>query len=148
MHQAPIQSVSLRPLHRLRAILIDRDFEFSELFNGAMTAVCGAWFLLPFTTFGSTPTFAAMRDLAPEAVWGIAMVALGIVQLVGLIADWWRWRRWSAMASCGVWIFLSVLVVRSNPASPDAGMYFLLALSAAWAYLRMRFHRMPFDEVV
>lgn len=141
MHQMPTQSAVLSPLQRLRAILFNRDFEFSELLNGVMATALGAWLLLPFQTFTSTPTFGAMRDLAPEWLWGCGIVIIGLAQLVGLIADWWRWRRQVALASIFVWASLSTLVVFSNPASPDAAMYLVLSLSVGWAYLRLRFHR-------
>ena len=139
MQQIPMQSVSIHPIQRLRGLLLDYDFEFSELFGGVVAFSWGFWLLLPWPTFAKSPTFAAMQELAPEWVWGLFICSLGATQLASLIASWWQWRRRSALGMCLVWVFISVMFWRANFSSTASVVYPFIALSQLWAYLRMRF---------
>lgn len=134
------QTHEIHPIQRLRALLVDYDFEFSELLNGLAATLWGLWLLLPWNTFGRTATFAAMRDTGvPEWLWGTVIFTLGIIQIAGLVAGWWRWRRRSALILCGVWAFIAVMFAQANISSTGTVIYPLFSLSAMWAYLRMRF---------
>lgn len=139
MHQRQDQTSDIHPLQRLRALLVDYDFEFSELLNGLAATLWGFWLLLPWDSFGRTSSFAAMRELAPEWLWGATICGLGIIQIAGLIAGWWRWRRRSALILCGVWAFIAVMLAQANISGTGTVIYPLFSLSAMWAYLRMRF---------
>ena len=139
MQQLPTQSLSGHTLQRLRGLLLDYDFEFSELFGGAVAFLWGFWLLLPWSTFAASPSFAAMSELAPEWAWGLFICSLGTTQLVGLIANRWQWRRRSTLSMCLVWVFVSVMFMIANFPSTSSVVYPLIFLSQLWAYLRMRF---------
>lgn len=139
MEQEPYMSPLLRPALRLRSLLIDYDFEFSEVLNALAATLWGFWLMLPMDSFGSTRSFAAMRDLADESIWGAGICAVGLVELIGLITERWQWRRRSALLLCGLWAFVAVMLARANFAGTGTVIYPLLSLSALWAFLRMRF---------
>lgn len=129
-------------LERLQVLLWEKDFEFAELLGGLAGLLWGAWLLNPsWDAFEITPGFAAMAAIAPEPVWGSALLLIGALQLWALIRDRWPWRRRSAFLLFCAWMFITVMIGRANYRAAAVVVYPLLALSAAWAYIRMRFQR-------
>ena len=133
-----IQSVSMSPLQRLRELLMEKDFEFTELFNGAIAFSWGLWLVAPWSTFDSSPTFIEMQKLAPEWIWGIIVFLFGTIQLISLILNWWQCRRKSTLIMSLTWVYISYLFITANSSSTTTIIYPFLASSQVWAYLRMR----------
>lgn len=136
MHQ--IQSDSMSPLQRLHELLMEKDFEFTELFNGAIAFSWGLWLIAPWSTFESSPAFIEMQKLAPEWIWGIIVSLFGGIQLTSLILNWWQCRRKSTLIMFISWVYISYLFITSNILSTTTIIYPFLAFSQVWAYLRMR----------
>jgi hypothetical protein len=129
----------MRPVLRLQALLVDYDFEFAELLTGVIAGLWGIWLMMPqWHTFASTPTFKALIDVGlPEWFWGGFIGTIGLIQLVGLLWNYYRIRRAATFAACLVWIFLSAMFISANIASTGTIIYPALSFTAAWAYWRM-----------
>lgn len=138
--QVPLVSQALT---RVWSLLRDYDFEFSELFTGLVAFWWGVSLLNPlwlsFHNNGSV--YRLMDDIASENAWGAALFLLGAVQLTSLICEWWRVRRAAALLSCGLWGFMSYIVISNTPMAPISIFAPSFLFASAWAYLRMRFHR-------
>ena len=114
-----------------------------ELLSGVEAAVLGIFLLLPYHTFASSPLYSAMAGLLRENTWGVLLIAVGLVQLAGVIG-WWMteqqahlWRKWSALLMVAMYSFLAsgfALVTIYTTAVPT---YSLFALSQFWAYLNL-----------
>jgi hypothetical protein len=135
--QEPRASLALMVAHRIRALLLDYDFEIAEAIVGMAAFGWGFIVALPLSTFGSSPTYATMLELAPEPIWGFCMAMLGLAHLYVLILNHLTWRKRLAFFSCCVWIFIAALFIMANPASTATFIYPLLAATAAWAYWRL-----------
>lgn len=137
--QIPIVSQTLT---RVWLLLRDYDFEFSELITGLVSFFWGLSLLNPaWNSFDTTPIYRLMAQVAPEEAWGTVLLSLGTLQLVALLAEWWSVRRVVAMWGCGLWAFVSYIVITTNPRAPIAVTAPAFLFASAWAYLRMRFHR-------
>lgn len=135
MHQEMRPTLSFGA--RLRALLLDHDFEPTEAISGIAATGWGLIVLLPVATFGTSHTYDAMASLAPEWAWGLAVLLVGILQLLTLLLDWHSWRRHTAFLAFCAWLFMSVMFIRANAASTATAIYPTMALAAAWAYWRL-----------
>lgn len=114
------------------------QFDFAELQTGLLAVAFGAWLLHPdWDTFDASPSFRGMAALAPEWIWGAAMLAMGLVQITGLAFDLMPLRKWGALVAVAAWTFLAVLFGISNIEDGVGVVYTIIALSAGWARLRM-----------
>lgn len=113
--------------NQLAWIVTQSHFEFSELGSGTAGVLVGAWLLVPsWATFASSHTYDAMALLAPEWTWGAGILALGVVQVAGVLAkEPRRLRLGAALGATALWAFVLAMFLMSNPAS----------LSNVWAIL-------------
>lgn len=136
MHMEPVQRMHLR--YRLRELLMDKDFEASELFSGIAALGWGLLVAWPFIdTFSTSPTFTAMAQIAPEWAWGWGGICTGAMQLAALILGTHRLRYLATWLVLVGWLFMACTFVRSNPWSTASVIYPTLALSDAWAVWRL-----------
>lgn len=137
-----MQEQSSSPLQqtatRLRALLLDYDFEFAELLTGLAALGWGAWLLAPWwDTFGSSPSFAVFAFLGPEWAWGLLVLCLGALQLYALVRDIPNWRKTLCLLAVINWAFIATVFAVANLAATGTVIYPLLAFSAGWARLRL-----------
>lgn len=123
-------------LTRLRAVLAYPS-EPTELFLSVGSIFWGGWLLLPFDTFPSAPAYNAMALIAPEPVWGLWFVLVGIAWFAGLLAKVGRWRRWCALAASWDWCFVAVCFGLASGPNTGVVTYSFVAAASAWAYLRL-----------
>lgn len=126
--------------YRLTYILLVADYRPTALINALLCMGWGGWLLGPFDSFSASPvTFRAMRELAPEVIWGIGLTVLGLVRIWSLLGGApRRVRIWSALTTTLAWLFIAVMVTYSNPTTLAAPVYSIIALAACWAYVRAR----------
>lgn len=138
MHQTPQPALAQRLTARLKVLLTKKDFEFLELLGGSIGTSWGLWLLMPWPTFAAARSFDAMREMAPEWLWGLVILLAGAAQLVGLLLDHWRGRRAGALALAAIWMFIGTMIGIASPTSTGVVVYPWLSLASLWAYWRMR----------
>lgn len=135
--QAPAQEAHPLIL-RLRYLLLSVDFDFSEAITSWAGFFGGLMLLAPAKTFAISTAYTAMRDVAPEWGWGTLLFMLGGAQATALVLNSYRWRSWLAFAMCGLWTFITATFWMSAFFSFGSVLFPSLALSAAWAFWRLR----------
>lgn len=65
----------------MRYLLFENETPRMEFSLGFVAFLFGGWLLLPAETFEISPTYIAMKQLAPEFLWGFAFVILGGFQM-------------------------------------------------------------------
>lgn len=119
------------------SVLAEHDTEPTEFSGGVLKIGIGLWLLAPASTFGSSPTFAAMAALMPEAVWGVVLGAVGAFRLAVLRSGRCAPRRVGAMIGFLFWFTLASLFLWSSPASLGFPLFALLAAGQGWVYCRL-----------
>lgn len=124
---------------RLQMILLASDFVFTELITGVSLFLWGLWLAIPYwDTFKTTPTFLALQQLPiPEDIQGLIIMTVGLTVLVALLIEYNTLRIRATFAAMLIWLFLSAMFIGANVRSTATITYPILALSAAWAYLRL-----------
>ncbi|MDQ3832244.1 MAG: hypothetical protein M3315_01145 [Actinomycetota bacterium] len=87
----------------------------AELLSGAVLALCGVWLLLPFHSFASAVTFRGMSQVAPEWVWGLYLLLLGLTRLGAAFFGYAPARRLTAILAAVTWAFIATTFLLSNP---------------------------------
>lgn len=139
--QAAHRNVALLLKLRLRALLLDVDFESAEAISAAMGALWGLWLLLPLDTFGASPLWRTVQLLFSEAQLGTIVCAGGTGAFVAMLWGSRQWRMWLTLFGAATWGGLSGLFIWANPAASSSVVYPVLTLVAAWAYLRLAIRR-------
>lgn len=117
-------------------VLSQHDTEPAELSGGLLKVLIGAWLLLPWDTFSSSPTFAVLSVL-PETVWGGALVALGLWHWAALRSGDRDRRRLAATVGYLIWFSFSVLFVTTNPPALGWACFLVAGLAQLWVSLRL-----------
>lgn len=133
----PEMSLGMQFAQRLRVIVLEYNFEFAELLSGFAAALWGFWLLTPLNTYGSSPSWRTLAGIAPEWLTGLVVCALGLAQLVALLADLHATRKHVSFAMSLIWTFVAIQFGIANFNTPGWLIYGCLALSAAWAFLRI-----------
>ena len=127
-------------LWRCYVLLVRRGAEMRH----ALTAfVFGTWLLLPFNTFGSSPTFREMVRMADESIWGILIVLIAYLHLRAIVGGGLLRRRLFGYVTASLWIFLAILSFLSNPTTTAVPVFSIIALAALWTPLHLINGRMP-----
>jgi hypothetical protein len=134
----PEQGIVQRALQRLKRLLQDADFEFTEFKNALLAILYGAWLLNPtWHTFASSHSYDAMAWLAPEEVWGTLICVLGLLQMLGFVGERRRMRQRASGVGVFVWASITTALWLANPASTAVPVYGLFTFSSAWSLWRL-----------
>lgn len=117
-------------------ILAEHDTEPAELSGGLLKMAIGLWLLLPFDTFGSSPTFAALSIL-PEWLWGVTLIGLGTFHLLALQGGNRDQRRHAATIGYLVWFSFAVVFVATHPPAFGWIAFMVAGLAQLWCSLRL-----------
>lgn len=118
------------------AILAEHDTEPVELMGGGTKVMMGVWLLLPFQSFTSSPTFAALAVL-PEWVWGTFLLCVGVFHLAVLRNGDRDWRKWAALIGFLIWVSFGTVFVWTNPPAIGWIMFMSVGGVQMWASLRL-----------
>jgi hypothetical protein len=99
-----------------------------EAFSGTLALYWGILLLLPFDTFGASPSYAMMAALGSEAWWGCVFLLIGSSQWLSITRCRWLRALSFHLAIIG-WGFACVMFSVSNPITHAPGIYGLLAVS-------------------
>lgn len=116
---------------QLRRVLVSGDLSPIELYSASVALVWGVWLLGPWATFGSSPAYRAMADIAPEWTWGAVFAAAGLWQVSR------RDRGPAALLIAVLWSFVSAMFIAANWRGVPTVTYPALVLINVWIVLRM-----------
>lgn len=123
---------------RLKHLLLETDVEGMELVSILASISWGLWVITPsWDAFGSSPTFSAMASIAPELYWGIAVLWLGVSQLIALLLDMRRHRVFFNSIACMLWMGMAATFWFSNYQATASVLYPCIALAGGWASVRV-----------
>lgn len=77
--------------------------------------------------FANTPSYQAMRDIAPQTVWGCLFAGLAIFKLVGVFGDLRLVRAVGAFLGLVFWSFIATMFVLTPGSSTGIVIYGILA---------------------
>lgn len=120
----------------LRDVVIKGDTHPTSLFMAMLLVLWGVWLLLPFNTFTETSIWQAMAPIAGENVWGLVFLGLGLAEIATLYWHLLTWHNALMLVNFSLWSFISAGFWFSLPTSVAPPTYSLVALFAAWVYLR------------
>lgn len=123
---------------QLKHALITYEIELVEIMSGFAALCWGIWLVNPaFNTFATSTTFDNMAMLAPEWLWGMCMLAIGIAQVESVISHTLKRRKMSSLILSIMWMFITTIFLYSNIASTAGVIYGTFAFFTAWSYLRL-----------
>lgn len=132
------QQLHVRFVLWLKTLFFDKDFEFTEIQNVTIKLLWGMWLLSPWwNTFANSVSFRAMSELANENVWGAGVVLIAVLHLAGLVFNIHFMRKYAIFAGFLFWLFVSIMLVRTNPSGTGTIIYPILTISTMWVYLRV-----------
>lgn len=117
-------------------ILAEHDTEPTEFSGGLLKVLVGAWLLMPWSTFASSPTFETV-EVIPEWAWGSLLVTTGIGHWLALRNGSVRWRRLACLIGFVFWFAFGTTFWIANPRGFAVVVYGLLAAQQGWAYVRL-----------
>jgi len=122
---------------RLARVIVTADPTPIELLSAIMAFGWGILLALPANTFATSPTYNAMSSLAPERVWAIAMLAIGLLQAAATLHGKVKARKPLAFFATLTWAFIAVMMISANAVSTAGVAYGVVTLLSLWSYLRM-----------
>ena len=124
-------------LQRVRWIVCDLDIGMLPLVLAINNIGWGAILLLPSTRFNAVQH--GMRSLAPELVWGIVTVALGLLHLGAAVhgVNTVLYRA-TSLALAALWVYVTVtILVASGGTALGPPAYAVFAVGHAAIFLRL-----------
>lgn len=123
---------------KLKHALISYEIELVEIMSGIAAVCWGLWLINPlFVTFDSSQTFYAMAMLAPEWMWGWAMLVIGFFQVESVITHSLSRRKKTSLILSIMWIFITAIFAYANVRSTAIAIYGTFAFFTVWSYLRL-----------
>lgn len=113
--------------------------EAVDLWGSAFSMAWGAFLLLPWQTFGTSPSYGSLRAAGlTEGRVGAWLVAWGLVGLVGVLARerWLGPRRVAMLMLAGSWWGLAAFFMDANPTATAWLTYGAIALLISASYAR------------
>lgn len=126
-----------RPIAWLLDLLADPDYYMSETQSAVLAMIWGAWLLNPLVnTFAQSFAYHYMAVVAPEHVWGALLLALGVMQFIGVMRWILRWRLAGLMLLSCMWFFQALLLYAGH-ARVLPIVFSVFSASTAWAFWRL-----------
>lgn len=114
---------------------------------GAFTVLWGLWVCNPFwTVFTQAPLFQVMAFVAPEWVWGIAAVIVGISMLYGVIQMAYSPLVAGARTGFYFWMFASICFFIGDWKNTGGITLLMIALYCGYIALNLSINREKYQE--
>ena len=124
-----------------REILLNADPEPIEALLSAISLGWAIVLLLPSQIFALTPSYRAMASLSSnETIWGLSILAIGLLSAWAWSSGQRSWRRLAAALQAFLWLFITVMLMRSGVFTTGIPTYGLLTLAAGLVVFRLRGH--------
>lgn len=113
---------------------------------GVYTFVWGLWLTLPWDTFGRSPIYEMMNTLAPELVWGIVAMFIGILMLYGVFKMGYTALHRGALAGFYYWLVISGFYLFGAWQSVGWINAFMVSIYCAFVAINLRVNRKTVDS--
>lgn len=131
---------------RVIGIHLYADTESLEIILSTIAIGWGVTFLLPYDSFhtgvdgGAVPSYRIMSDWFghSETLFGAVFFILGMLQLICLVLDVYRGRKYCAMIGIFVWSVVCIAFLLADPRLPNFVTYAPLTIGSAFVYLRLK----------
>jgi len=108
-----------------------------ESITAVQSMLFGLWLILPFDTFSSGSVFDIMNQIAPESIWGVLMMVLGITQLYTVHTKRVFYRIWATRIMLPVWVIIDLSFLLSRTASSASITYFVFVMCSIWSLISL-----------
>lgn len=98
---------------------------FGEMILAWITICWGLVLILPYDALAGTKTGMALTDLAPEFLWGLLAMVIGLVKFG--FSYMGKWIRPMAIIGAVYWSSIATLYAMENLTAPALGMFVALA---------------------
>jgi len=112
---------------------------------GAYTFVWGLWLTLPWSTFDRSVIYEYMERLAPEIVWGIVAMLIGLFMLRGVWKQSYRALHTGAAAGFYYWLVIAVFYILGSWQSVGWINSFMVSLYCAFVAINLRVNKKFID---
>lgn len=118
---------------RLAAVFGFLDGRTVEIVFLFLTFGWGAWIVMPWDTFHTSPSYKVLSFIAPEWLWGATALLIGTCRINGLVFDNYPLRIFAAGAGCGIWWTTWVGIAWYEWRSIGVPVYFVLSSFCAYS---------------
>ena len=132
-----VKAMLLSILTRMLSLFTRTETSLGEFWGSTMLIAMGVWLLLPMSTFSVIPAYRFMGTVAPEPVWGIASLGLGLFQSAGNISKVRRMRSTGSFVASVLFGFVAALAIISQPESLLAPICGTASFVEGVIYLRL-----------
>lgn len=124
----------------IRDIFFESSLDLTELIGVINCFFCAFWMFFHPTLFAQGSVYRSIGLLGDENVWGSLFFALGSAKLFCIYIDKYRARKWVALFSFFLWLFLLITFFLDNPNALILVFIFQFLLIGIIEYLRHREH--------
>lgn len=125
-------------IKKLKHAMVTYEIEMVEIMSGIAALCWGLWLANPtLNSFTSSDTFDTMAMIAPEAIWGSAMILVGFFQVESVLSHQIPRRKVTSFLLSIMWLFITILFGVANLASTAVVIYGTFAGFTIWSYLRL-----------
>ena len=112
--------------------------KYLEFFPALFEILWGLWILNPLeSTFKISSAYTLMASIAPEWVWGLVLLAIGIFQMIVIFTPNLRLRLVSSVICLFIFVVMAFLILAGNVGSVTIPTYLVFALCEWFAYTEL-----------
>lgn len=139
MRQEPTMAQAMAT--RAWQLIVRRDIDLLEITYGLLMVGWGVQLLMPWETFITGAGYRVLALFAPEWVWGVFLIWVGVTKIGAYLLNHWRVRCIATLGACMIWTFFSVTFGLGNPYGTGIVVYPVLAFTSALIFWRLYTHR-------
>lgn len=117
--------------------VITKHSEIGEFILGLFAAFWGLWLLFPFWETFSLPVFSAFLACAPEWVWGLVSLLLGLFTIIAAGTRCYILRKIMVFLHIAFWVFVAIMFAFASPENTAVPIYTMLAVYSFWRYVKL-----------
>ena len=137
-----------KTMTRIGLFLFYRQYEVGELLLGLLGVIWGLWILNPFIDPFELEFYNSFLCLAPGWVWGLGVFLIGLFTIIAAVCKHkYYFRATALLINIFLWSFIASRFLVAVYASTGFPVYFIVALTAVWLYLRLTIFNNMIDEV-
>lgn len=128
-------------LQNFKRVTWQDPFEIAELMSSIITFAIGIWFLTHHDLYENVSVYGPLDALALLYIWGIGLMTLASWRVVGIAIDRHIIRKWTALAACIMWFFVSFTFYRGNEDSLEGILAAVFSAMSFYEFIRHAFNQ-------
>lgn len=121
----------------LTMFVIKKQAEIGEFILSLFMILWGLWLLNPAWDTFSLPSFEAFLTVAPEMVWGLIAMSIGVLTLLSAGIKYYPARRVMIFLNMMWWAFVAVMFLMCVPENTAVPIYMMLSILSFWRYIKL-----------